>query len=136
MKSTKGFKNFLGAVIIGSTVFSFGSSAIANTAATPTPPQVYSEVCHGKHHFNNMMTELVSQKVITQEQADKWAQYRQSKMPERKAEREKVKNMTQEERREYWKKEKPKRLDEVVKAGIITQEQATQIKEMWSKKMQ
>lgn len=134
MKKTQKFKSFLGAIIIGSSILTFGSSAIGNTDISPVSNQVYSQVCHGKHHFNEMMTELVSQKIISQEQADKWVAYRQSKIAERKAEREKIKNLSKEERREYWKKAKVQRLDEVVKAGIITQDQADQIKEMWSKK--
>lgn len=133
MLRRKSAKGFLCAVLIGSTVLSFGPGAAANIDITSSPTQVHAEACRGKHHFNEMMQDLVSQKVITQEQADKWVQFRLGKMAERKAEREKIKNMSQEERRAYWQKERPKRLDEVVKAGIITQEQANQIKELWSK---
>ncbi len=133
MKRTQKIKNFLGAAIIGISVVSFGTSAIANTDISPVPNQTYSQVGHAKHHFNDMMKELVSQKIISQEQADKWVEYRQSKAADRKAEREKIKNLSKEERHEYWKQAKIKRLEEVVKAGIITQEQANQIKEIWSK---
>lgn len=128
-------KNLLGAVIIGGSIFSFGTSALANVESV-NPNQMQTQISHGKHHFSDMMTDLVSKKIISQEQADKWKEFRQSKISERQAEREKIKNMTKEERRAYWQKEKPKRLDEVVKAGIITQEQANQIKELWSKNCQ
>ena len=133
MKRKQKIRKFLGAVIIGTSVLSFGGSAIANTDISPVSNQIYSQVCHGKHHFNEMITELVSKKIISQEQADKWVEYRQSKVADRKVEQEKIKNLSKEERREYWKKAKIKRLDEVIKAGIITQEQANQIKEIWSK---
>ncbi|ACV62999.1 hypothetical protein Dtox_2178 [Desulfofarcimen acetoxidans DSM 771] len=133
MNRTPKIKRFIGAIIIGSSVLSFGSSAIANTDISPVSNQICSQVCHGKYNFNEKMTELVSKKIISQEQANKWVDYRQSKMAERKAEWEKIKNLPKEERREYWKKAKVKRLDEVVQAGIITQEQADQIKDIWLK---
>lgn len=123
-------KNLLGAAIIGGSIMSFGTSALANVEPT-NPNQVYTQVPHEKHHFNDMMTDLVAKKIISQEQADKWVEFRKAKMPERQAEREKIKNMTKEERRAYWQNERPKRLDEVVKAGIISQEQANKIKELW-----
>lgn len=136
MKKTQSIKGLLCTAILSGTILSFGTASLANidTMVSNKPTQTYSQVCHGKHHFNEMMAELVSQKIITQEQADKWVQFRQSKMAERKAEREKVKNLSKEERREYWQKAKVKRLDEVVQAGIITKEQADQIKELWQSK--
>ena len=129
----KKIKNILGAVIIGGSILTCGTSALAATDPV-SPSPAYTEACHGKHHFQDMMSDLVVKKIISQEQADKWVEFRKSKMAERKAEREKLKSMSKEERRAYWQKEKPKRLEEVVKAGIITQEQADQIKELWSKK--
>ncbi|AQS59273.1 hypothetical protein [Desulforamulus ferrireducens] len=134
MLKRKFAQGFLSAVLFGSTLLGFGPSAAANIEVTTPPTQVYDQACHGKHHFQEMMRELVEQKIITQEQADQWVKFRSSKMAERKAEREKIKNMSPEERRAYWQKERPKRLDEVVKEGIITKEQAEQIKELWSKK--
>ncbi|GAB6180525.1 hypothetical protein JCM14036_18440 [Desulfotomaculum defluvii] len=136
MRKLQGIQGLLGTIIIGGTILSFGTSAFANTdtMVINQPNQIYSQVCHGKHHFNEMMTELVNKKIITQEQADKWAEFRQSKMAESKAEREKIKDLPKEERRNYWQNANNKRLEEVVKAGIITQEQAAQIKELWQNK--
>lgn len=136
MKKRQNIKGLLCTAILSGTILSFGTVALANIDPTVSdkPNQTYSQLCHDKHHFNEMMTELVSQKIISQEQADKWVQFRQTKMPERKVEREKIKDLSPEERRAYWKNAKAKRLDEVVQAGIITQEQANQIKELWQNK--
>jgi|GEM_PF-6001233 len=78
---------------------------------------------------------LVSGGIITQEQADAISAYFEQKQAEKKEEMEKVKSMTDEERKAYFeslkeqKTQKEDLLSELVNAGIITQEQADAIKE-------
>lgn len=93
----------------------------------------------GKGNFADQFKSLVQEGIISQEQADQWVAFHEQKAAERQAEMEKVKAMTEEERKAYFeekkasfdgqKPERPDPFSEVVAAGIITQEQADQIKE-------
>ncbi len=87
-------------------------------------------------NFNNpgsdkMFEKLVTDGVLTQEQADQIAAYQTSKAEERKTEFEKIKDMTAEERKAYLEAnkplEKPELFANLVSAGIITQEKADEI---------
>lgn len=82
--------------------------------------------------IKSVLDNLVKSSTITGEQENKILDYINQKQTERKADMDKVKNMTKEERKAYFennKKEKPDFLADVVKEGIITQEQANSIKE-------
>jgi len=79
--------------------------------------------------------QLVSKGILTQEQADQIKTYCQTQAEQRKAEmeadREKVKAMTEAERQAYFEQKRGQRPDllaELVSQGIISQEQADQMK--------
>ncbi len=83
------------------------------------------------------LTKLVESKVIDQATADKMTEYMQKKHEEMKADMEKVKAMTEEERKEYFESKKVKvKLDilsDMVDNGVITQTQADAIKAVKNK---
>ncbi|CAH2212282.1 hypothetical protein [Tepidibacter aestuarii] len=85
-----------------------------------------------KQKHEERINKLVEDGIITQDEADKWTDFRDKKAEERQVEMEKIKDMTQEERKEYFKenhKEKGEGLTELVEAGIISQDTADKIKE-------
>lgn len=86
-----------------------------------------------KNNMEDITKALVEQGIITQEIADKMTAYMEEKAAERKAEMEKVKSMTEEERKAYLeskKESKPEKgaaadpLQKLVDNGTLTQEQA------------
>jgi len=75
---------------------------------------------------------LVADQVIPRETGDKLLAYFDQKREERKAEREKIKSMTEDERKAYFKEQKAKRdangpFAELVKDGTLTKAQADAI---------
>ncbi|MCT4508727.1 MAG: hypothetical protein N4A48_08190 [Tepidibacter sp.] len=85
-----------------------------------------------KQRREERLNKLVEDGIITQAEADKWMEFSYKKAEERKVEMEKLKDMTQEERKEYFKenhKEKGERLKELVEAEVISQDAADKIKE-------
>ncbi|MDI3481237.1 MAG: hypothetical protein PWQ97_892 [Tepidanaerobacteraceae bacterium] len=88
-----------------------------------------------KDNMEDILKTLVEQGIITQETADKMTAYMEEKASERKAEMEKLKDMTEDERKAYFEQKKASGTDgkkdfmsEMVEAGILTQEQADSIK--------
>lgn len=78
------------------------------------------------------LDKLVSSSTITQDQENKILDYIKQQQAARKAEMDKVKNMTKEERQAYFankSKEKPDLMADLVKSGIISQDQANAIKQ-------
>lgn len=77
------------------------------------------------------LSKLVTNKTITQEQANKIQTAMKEQMEKRKSEMEKMKTMTEEERKEYMetnKEEKVNPIDSLVKNGTITEKQEDAIK--------
>ena len=102
-------------------------------------PQSGNEEGYGKERSREGgfpgLAQLVTAGTLTQEQADQIQAYCQAQAEERKAqretEREKIAAMTEAERQAYFEQnrgERPDLLAELVTAGIISQEQADQIK--------
>ncbi|WP_099188800.1 hypothetical protein [Tepidibacter mesophilus] len=86
-----------------------------------------------KQKHEERVNKLVEDGIITQDEADKWIKFSAEKMEERKAEMEKIKDMTAEERKAYFtenRKEKGEGLAELVEAGVISQDTADKIKEI------
>lgn len=83
-------------------------------------------------NFKEKLDSLVKSGTITQDQEDKILSLIKQKEDERKAEMEKVKNMTKEQRKEYFKQNKIKAksdiFKELVEKNVITQQQADTIK--------
>lgn len=85
-----------------------------------------------EEHQNEMVSGLVEKGIITEEDKLEILDFMKAKMEERKAEFEKIRNMTEEERKAYFEENRKVKSDlmtELVEAGIITEEQANQIKE-------
>lgn len=86
----------------------------------------------GSQNFKEKLDSLVKSGTITQAQEDKILSLIKQKEDERKAEMEKVKNMTEEQRKEYFKQNKVKAkgdiFKELVEQNVITQQQADTIK--------
>ncbi|QGU94062.1 hypothetical protein GOM49_01950 [Clostridium bovifaecis] len=86
----------------------------------------------GRIDFKTIFDTLVKSGKITQAQEDKIIEFMNKKEEARKTEMEKIKNMTEEERKAYFQesksKEKTDLLSELVAAGIINQEEADIVK--------
>lgn len=85
-----------------------------------------------KQKHQERVDKLVEDGVITQDEADKWMEFSAEKAEERQVEMEKIKDMTAEERKEYFNenhKQKGEGLTELVEAGVISQDTADEIKE-------
>lgn len=141
-------------LIIGATILAIGGSAIyassANAAtedaANKKPFIEWKKNKEGKmpgekgfkmkeekgaEQMKTYLASLVNEGVLTQQKADSITNYLQKKAEERKAEFDKVKSMTQEERKNYMSQKKGERLnpfDAMVKDGVLTQSEADTIK--------
>lgn len=81
--------------------------------------------------FKSILTEMVKDGTITQSEMDKITVFQKEKQESMKAERDKVKNMTAEERQNYLSTKKTEHQDlltELVNKGIISQPKADTIK--------
>lgn len=84
----------------------------------------------GVEEMKTYLTSLVNEGVLTQQKADSITNYLQKKAEERKAEFDKIKAMTPEERKTYMNQKKGEKLnpfDAMVKDGILTQAEADTI---------
>ncbi|MCT4619714.1 MAG: hypothetical protein N4A62_10045 [Marinisporobacter sp.] len=92
--------------------------------------------------FEEKMNKLVEDGMITQDEATKWKAFHEEKVEERKAEMDKVKAMSEEDRKAYFeerkntKGEKRDELSELVKEGVISQDTADKIKENAPKRLE
>ena len=87
---------------------------------------------HARFDAKVFVDGLVADNVIPRETGDKLLAYLNQRREEHKAERDKLKAMTEEERQAYFKEQKAKResnepFAELVKNGTLTQEQAVAI---------
>lgn len=145
MMNTKTKSKIMAAIIAGTVALSIGGVAFAATStSTTTDGTVTTEqkadkgkIGFGKGHKlpmnekGSMFKRFVTDGTITQDQADKIAEYMKTKREEQKAEFDKVKNMTKEERKAYLaqqKKEKTDILSELVTANLLSQDQSDKIK--------
>lgn len=84
-----------------------------------------------KEKHQERVDKLVEEGIITQGEADKWMEFSAKKAEERQIEMEKIKDMTAEERKEYFNenhKQKGEGLTELVESGVISQDTADKIK--------
>lgn len=85
----------------------------------------------GAEQMKTYLASLVNEGVLTQQKADSITNYLQKKTEERKAEFDKIKSMTPEERKNYMSQKNGERLnpfDAMVKDGVLTQSEADTIK--------
>ncbi|WP_432666401.1 hypothetical protein R9X47_08630 [Wukongibacter baidiensis] len=83
-----------------------------------------------------MLDDLIEKGTITEDDASEILDFVNEKTEERKAEFEKIKDMTEEERKAYFEENRPEKrnlTENLVEEGIITQEQADEIKELFPK---
>lgn len=120
-----------GGLLLSSSFNVFAIEASANNVTTQAPKKNCGETHHKKSHKFDV-ERWVKEGIISQEQADRWKAFNDKHEKEKKKEKKKVKNMTESERKAYFEKrrsEKKGHFDELVNEGIITEEQADQIKE-------
>lgn len=87
---------------------------------------------HGKHKdIDKVLKGLVDKNVITEKQSKEVKSYLEEAHKGRKEEMKKIKKMTKEERKEHFKKYKEEKngvFDKMIKDGVISEEQAKEIK--------
>lgn len=91
------------------------------------------KVAKKREKMQTKLDDLVNNGTITNDQANEILDFINEKMEERRADFEKVKDMTAEERKEYFKENRPKKgnlIEELVDEGIITEEQSTELKKL------
>ena len=146
----KKLATILSPAIIGGMIFSISAVAIAGTT---TDQKIQGQQVHGEGHGrmggqfkgqigrginNDLAASLVKEGIITQEVADKITAYMEEKNTERKAEMEKIKAMSEDERKAYFENQKSSTtesiekkadwLSEMLTSGVLTQEQVDSIK--------
>ncbi|WP_163195670.1 DUF1682 domain-containing protein [Clostridium thermarum] len=121
------------------------TAVIVGTLLFPPTARAYSPNGAKPHHkasvkhkgFNKPdLQRFVDEKIITQEQAEKIEAFLKKRAEEKKAELEKIKNMSKEERENYIRenyKTRPDIFGDLVSSKIITSEQAQKIKEIISR---
>ncbi|EGW39375.1 hypothetical protein [Desulfosporosinus sp. OT] len=145
----KKLATILSPVIIGGMIFSVSITAIAGTT---TDQKAQGQQFDGRGHGRmggqfegqigrginkDLAASLVKEGIITQEVADKITSYMEDKNAERKAEMEKIKAMSEDERKAYFESQKASTtekiekkadwLSEMLASGILTQEQVDSI---------
>lgn len=133
-------------LVVGGVLVSVGTAAsvFANSSVKTSTNNATVQTCP-KHRggdmqntFNTKLDTLVKSGTITQDQENKIVDYFKNKMETRKTEKDKFKNMTSAERKQYLqnnkgtnkKNQRPNALAELVKAGTITQNQADAIQKI------
>jgi hypothetical protein len=129
----------IGTLTLGGCFSAFAAST-NNPASEVKSSTAQNKNCCGKHHrwgHQRMdVSSLVSKGIIDQKTADAITTYMTQRRTERKAEMDKVKNMTDTERKAYFESKKSETrvglLDQLISAGIITRDQAAAIKKAQS----
>lgn len=168
-------KSIISSVVIGGLLITSGSAVFASTTDSSTPGTQQTEASQvgsmtpggmpgdmhggrgpmgqdgmgiGQDGIKTLTESLVKEGIITQEVADKMVSYASEKDTERKAEMEKVKSMTDEERKAYLEskkdagqaasnnKGKSGQYADMVTAGILTQDQADAINKYFEEQQQ
>ena len=122
------------AVIAGSLLFS--SSVLAYSPDTARAAHKFT--ARHKLFKGPDLQSFVDEKIITQEQAKKIETFLEKRKEEKKAELDKLKKLSKEEREDYLKehyKTRPDIFGDLVSSKIITQDQANKIKESISRRM-
>jgi len=126
-------KKTIGGLLAGTILLSLGGLALAatDTAAPPDyaarrecPPPNFKDM---RQHMTDALTKLVSAGTITQDQADKLVSFFQAKDDERRAEFEKVKAMSEADRRTYFQQKKgtrPHFIGDIKTAAGLSDDQA------------
>ncbi|MCF8012059.1 MAG: hypothetical protein K9L17_03710 [Clostridiales bacterium] len=143
-------KKFISAVcglVLGGILLSAGSglaladstgniSADKNRVSIHRAQKVIEKFNHGRiqEKLNENLNGLVSEGILTQEQADSIVEFMEQRAQERKGDLEEIKDMTREERQEFsknndFRKNGPNLLQELVDNGIISEDEAEAIKE-------
>lgn len=142
MEKSKFITKLLTGALIGSIALSAGGYAFAsNTKTTAKTQSKYVDFKHpghgqrkgfSKEDLKTKLDTFVKSGTITQDQEDKIISYMEKKDTERKAEMDKIKNMTEEQRKAYFEQNKPTEktdlFTDLVNQNIITQAQADTIK--------
>lgn len=121
--------NFLSELVTSGTLTQEQADAIAKV--THRGPGGGKGHGMGTEGFKNQLDKLVTAGTITQDEENKILDFMNQKQTEKKAEMDKVKNMTEAERKTYFENNKKEKTDltaELVTAGIISQEKADAIK--------
>ncbi len=148
----KTFNKVISSLVIGGTILSTGAIALADTKTSATvknvlhgPPSIAGKMFKGKegsfeknigkNNIENDLKTLVKAGVITQAESDKILALSKSKDQARQAEIDKIKNMTDSERKAYFDSIKGKApqmkgdiFTQAVSNDIITQEKANAAK--------
>lgn len=123
--------------LTGAIILSIGGTANASAAAYNSSTAAVAlslsekDESDSKPGFKNELQKFVDQKVITKDQAKKIEAFLEKKRLERKAEHDKLKGMTKEERDKYIQnnmKERNDLFNELVSQGIINKDQAAKMK--------
>ncbi|KOA18431.1 hypothetical protein CLHOM_33330 [Clostridium homopropionicum DSM 5847] len=143
MKNPKMVGKVIAAALAGSMLLSITSVAFAKSQSTSDNTTAKSNITEKKQNkqMNKGMTEtlasLVKAGTITQEQSNKINEYLTAKQTAMKAEADKIKNMTAEERKAYFEANKTNKkvdfLKDLVDQKVITQAQADAIKKAMPK---
>jgi urease accessory protein UreF len=141
VKNKSIMKKVMAGIVAGGMALSAGSIALAGTPKGATQNKAACEAKHSKEGFDKCakkdplkpaLDKLVKAGTLTQEKEDKIISYMDQKEADRKAEMDKVKDMTEEQRKAYFEKNKEKKkLDiftDLVNQGIITRSEAQAIK--------
>lgn len=139
MEYTKLKKVVITSLLSGSIVLSVG---IAANASNFTNDQEYSQykiedyAIKPKRHklpekFNNALNSLVERKVITKEKSEEIKVYLKKTIAERKNEYSKIKGMSEEQKKEYFKNNKKERksiIEKMIEDGVITEHQGAELR--------
>jgi len=141
MEEKQRFNRWLAAALVGVFLLATGGLALAGDftgaqtspiAACPNGIMVMkADPAARSAALQTVLGKLVADKTITQEQADKLVSYLKTRLDQRKAQREQMKNLTPEQR-QALRKESPVKvgfLDQAVADKVITREQAQAIRD-------